>query len=66
MHLGAGAGSRVYGALLAVAFTAVLLLISPETAIAFAFAAVCIFALADSSWKGSNLAIVASLIVALG
>jgi hypothetical protein len=63
---GGRAESRIYGALLAVAFTAVLLLISPETAIAFAFAAVCIFALADSIWKGSNLAILASLIVAPG
>ena len=62
----AGAGSRAYGALLAVAFTAVLFLISPETAIAFAFASVCILALADASRKGSNLAILAGMIVALG
>jgi len=63
---GAGAGSRAYGALLAVAFTAVLLLISPETAVAYAFASICVFALAYSNWKGINLGIFAGLIAALG
>jgi hypothetical protein len=63
---GTGPGSRAYGALLAVAFTAVLLLISPETAIAYAFASICVFALAYSNWKCVNLAIFAGLIAALG
>ena len=63
---GGGAGSHVYGALLAVACTVILLLISPETAITYAFASICIFALADSSWKGSNPGIFAGLIAALG
>jgi hypothetical protein len=63
---GAGAGSKAYGTLLAVAFTAVLLLISPETAIAYAFASICVFALAYSNWKGVNLGIFAGLIAALG
>jgi hypothetical protein len=48
----AGAHSREYAALLAVVFTIVLLLISPETAIACAFACAFIFLLSGSSWKG--------------
>jgi hypothetical protein len=62
---GIGAKSLVYAALLAVAFTVILLLISPETAIAFAFACACIFMLsapgrscrASASFTGLLLAL---------
>jgi hypothetical protein len=60
-----GARSRVYAALLAVAFTVVLLLISPETAIAYAFACMCIFLLSDRSRSRRTHAIFAGLLLAL-
>jgi len=59
------AKSRVYAALVAVAFTAILLLISPETAIAHAFACACLFLLPASGRRGQSSAIFAGLLLAL-
>ncbi len=58
-------GSRLYAALLAVVFTIILLLISPETAIAFAFAGGCLFLFSDSGWPGKTRAIFAWWLLAV-
>jgi len=60
-----GARSQVYAALLAVIFTAVLLLISPETAISFAFACISLFLICYQSWNRRFLATIAGLLFAL-
>jgi len=57
--------SRVYAALVAVVFTVILLLNSPETAIAHAFACVCVFLLSDRGLRGRSFAIFAGLLFAL-
>jgi hypothetical protein len=62
---GIGHNSRVYAALLAVAFTVVLLLTSPETAIAHAFACICVFLLSAPGRSGSSLATSGGLLLAL-
>lgn len=63
---GRGAGARMYGALLAVAFTAVLFLISPEIAMAHAFACACVFLLSSPKRSGGSLLAFAGLLAALG
>lgn len=60
-----GGRSRVYAALLAVTFTILLLSISPETAIAHAFACVCIFLLLTPCWNGRSITTFAGLLFAL-
>jgi hypothetical protein len=60
-----GVRSRLYGALLAVVFTVILLLNSPETAIAHAFACVCLFLLSAQSRRHVSLLIFAGLLFAL-
>lgn len=60
---GGGARSRVNAASLAVVFTAILLLISPETAIAFAFACAVIFLLSTPSLSSSALATFAGFLL---
>jgi len=62
---GADTRKKVYGAFLAVAFTIVSFLISPEIGIAFAFASVCVFLVSDSAWRGRGLAVFAGLVVGL-
>jgi len=62
---GGGAHSRVYAALLAIAFTAVLLLISPETAIAHAFACVCIFPICAPGRDWKSIAALAGMLLGL-
>jgi hypothetical protein len=57
--------SRHYAVLLAVAFTIILLLISPETAIAFAFAGTCLFLFSDPGWLGKTRAIFALWLLAV-
>jgi hypothetical protein len=61
----AGTKARVYATLLAVAFAVVLLLISPETAIAYAFACICIFLLTDPNRSRKTHTIFAGLLLAL-
>jgi hypothetical protein len=63
---GATVMSPLYGALLSIVFTIVLLLISPETAIAYAFACVCIFLFSTLSWKGQNVAVFSGMMLGLG
>jgi hypothetical protein len=63
---GSGAGARMYGALLAVAFTAILFLISPEIAIAHAFACACLFLLSSAKRSVGALLGFAGLVLALG
>ena len=60
-----GSKSRVYAALLSVAFTIILLLISPEIALAHAFACVCLFLLPAPGRNGRFLAVFAGLLLAL-
>jgi hypothetical protein len=57
--------SLFYAALLAVAFTAILFLISPEIAIAHAFACGCIFLLSAPSRSRRDLATFVGLLIAL-
>jgi hypothetical protein len=59
-----GDRSRVYAALLAIAFTIILLLISPEIAIAHAFACVCIFLRFTPRWNAGSLATFIGLLLA--
>lgn len=54
---GSSIKSRIYAALMAVAFTIVLFSISPETAIAFIFACACIFLFSKPDWGISSLAV---------
>jgi hypothetical protein len=58
------ARSRVYAALLSVAFTVILLLVSSEIAVAHAFACVCIFLLMVPLQSGRNLAPFAGMLLA--
>jgi hypothetical protein len=60
-----GAKSQAYAVLLAVTFTAILLLISPETAIAHAFACVCIFIFSAPSRSSRSIATFAGLLLGL-
>lgn len=57
--------SRAYGVMLAVAFTFILLLISPEIAIAHAFACVCIFLVSSPNPGGRDFALFFGLVLAL-
>jgi hypothetical protein len=57
--------SQLLAALLAVGFTAILFLISPEVAIAHAFSCVCIFFFSSSSLSGRYLIGIAELLLAL-
>jgi hypothetical protein len=59
------ASRRVLAALLAIVFTAVLLLISPETAIAHAFACVCIFPICAPQRDRKFIATLAGLLLGL-
>ena len=56
---------RLYAVLLALLFTIILLLISPETAIAFAFASTCLFLFADPGGSGKTRAIFAWWLLAV-
>jgi hypothetical protein len=60
-----GARSPILAAVFAVAFTAILLLISPETAIAHAFACVCIFLFTGTDRRPQRLAFTGGLVAAL-
>jgi hypothetical protein len=60
-----GPFSEIYAALGATTFTAILLLISPETAIAHAFACVCIFLCAAPGRNGRSVVPSAGLVFAL-
>jgi hypothetical protein len=61
----AGSHSKIYAAALAVVFTVILLFISPETAIAHAFACACIFLLYSGGRSVGSLTLPAGLMVAL-
>jgi hypothetical protein len=60
-----GTKSRVYAVLLAITFTVILLLISPETAIAHAFACVCIFIFSAPSLSSRSIATFTGLLLGL-
>src|ERR1035437_2519046 len=55
---------QIYSAILAVAFTMILLFISPETAIAYAFAGGCVFVLSSTARRSRSFVLFGGLLLA--